>query len=338
MTAPKSGFDPPIVGTSPSAGGLRDLVLTLAPSDVSVVITGESGVGKEVLARNLHRFSRRRTHPFVSINCAALSTGTLESELFGHSRGAFTGAVRSHAGLFEQADRGTLFLDEIAEIPPFIQAKLLRALQEHEVRRMGEAAVRRVDVRVISATNADLTRMVERGTFRKDLFYRINVVEAQVSPLRERAEDIPELVSHFFGRRGAGEPELTGDARRLLCRYSWPGNIRELENELERVTALYDAPACITPEMFSARVTGESAATRLDVRVLYDAPLPRAVKHLERNLLEKTLIQTNWNKSETARQLGLSRQGVLKKIKRYGIRRATLGEPVKGSDARNGGY
>lgn len=333
MTVPTVGFDPPIVGTSPSAEGLRDLVLTLAPSDVSVVITGESGVGKEVLARNLHRFSRRRDRPFVSINCAALAPGTLESELFGHSRGAFTGAVRSHAGLFEQADNGTLFLDEIGEIPPFIQAKLLRVLQEQEVRRMGEGSVRRVDVRVISATNADLSRMVADGAFRKDLFYRINVIEAEVRPLRERTEDIAELFAHFFRRRHAGAPELTADALRILHSYSWPGNVRELENELERLTALYGAPNRVTPAMFSARVAEEAAGTGLDVNVLYDAPLSRAVSYLERNLLEKTLVQTNWNKSQTARRLGLSRQGVLKKIKRYGIRRATLGEPVEDTAA-----
>jgi transcriptional regulator with PAS, ATPase and Fis domain len=331
MKTPPFGFDPPIVGTSESAAWLRDLALTLSASDVSVLITGESGVGKEVLARNLHRFSRRRERPFVSVNCAALSPGILESELFGHSRGAFTGAVRSHAGLFEQASHGTLFLDEIGEIPPFIQAKLLRVLQEREVRRMGEGSVRRVDVRVISATNADLTRMVEEGSFRKDLFYRINVIEADIRPLRERPEDIPDLVGHFYRRRGLVEPELARDTRRVLFGYSWPGNIRELENELERLIALYDAPARIAPGMFSPRVTEEAGGTKLDVKVLYDPPLSRAVSYLEENLLKKTLLQTNWNKSQTARQLGLSRQGLLKKIKRYGIRKEAPGAPVEDS-------
>src|SRR5262245_23755848 len=183
---PQHRFEPPIIGTSPAAHRLRDLVLTLAGSDVSVLITGDSGVGKEVLARNLHRFSPRARSAFVSVNCAALAPGILESELFGHDRGAFTGAVRAHAGLFEQASGGTLFLDEIGEIPPYIQAKLLRVLQEGEVRRMGEGGVRRVDVRLISATNANLGQMVTDGSFRKDLFYRINVVEARVPSLRER--------------------------------------------------------------------------------------------------------------------------------------------------------
>ena len=282
-----------------------------------------------MLARSLHRISRRRELPFVSVNCAALSPGILESELFGHSRGAFTGAVRAHAGLFEQAERGTLFLDEIGEIPPFIQAKLLRVLQEREVRRMGEGSVRRVDVRVISATNADLERMVADGSFRKDLFYRINVIEADIRPLRERPEDIPDLIGHFYRRRGLAEPELARDARHVLIGYSWPGNVRELENELERLTALFDAPARITPGMFSPRVTEEAGGTKLDVRVLYDAPLSRAVSYLEENLLKKTLLQTNWNKSQRARQLELSRQGLLKKIKRYGIQRDSLVAPVE---------
>ena len=329
MTAPPLEFDPPLIGSSTFVAGLRELVLTLSASDVSVLITGESGVGKEVLARNLHRFSRRRDRPFVTVNCAALAPGILESELFGHNRGAFTGAIRSHAGLFEQADNGTLFLDEIGEIPTFIQAKLLRVLQDGEIRRMGEGGVRRVDVRVVSATNADLNRMVKDGTFREDLFYRINVIEAEVRPLRERIGDIDDLVANFYRRRGAVPPEIDSGARMLLTRYSWPGNIRELENELERLVALHGAPDRITPGMFSARVTEAAGGTRLDVRVLYDAPLSRAVSYLEQNLLKKTLIQTNWNKTQTARQLGLSRQGLLQKIKRYGISRETLGDPVE---------
>lgn len=329
MSTPPVGFDPPIVGSSPSSAKLRDLVLTLSSSDASVLVTGESGVGKEVLSHNIHRFSRRRGRPFVSINCAALSPGILESELFGHSRGAFTGAIRSHAGLFEQANGGTLFLDEIAEIPPFIQAKLLRVLQEREVRRMGAGGVRSVDVRVISATNADLGHMVAEGTFRKDLFYRVNVIEVNIPPLRERPEDLVDLVQHFYRSRGLPEPELPGGTLRVLSRYSWPGNVRELENELERVIALYDRPSRIMPGMLSGRLMEEVSSSKLNVNVLYDAPLARAVSYLEENVLKKTLVQTNWNKSQTARQLGLSRQGLLNKIKRYGIRRETLASPAE---------
>lgn len=321
VRSPHLPFDPPIVGASSAAQRLRELVMTLADSSVSVLITGDSGVGKEVLARNLHRFSPRAHAAFVSVNCAALSPGILESELFGHDRGAFTGAVRAHAGLFEQASGGTLFLDEIGEIPPYIQAKLLRVLQEGEVRRMGEGSVRRVDVRLITATNANLAQMVGEGSFRKDLFYRINVVEARIPSLRERREDVAELIAHFFEQRGLDGPELAADTRRIFVHYPWPGNVRELENEVERIVALHGAPRAILPEMLSERIVCAAASVTLDFGVLHESPLANAVGHLEENLLKKTLAQTNWNKSHAARRLGLSRQGLLKKIKRYGIER-----------------
>ena len=321
VRSPHDRFDPPIVGTSSAAQRLRDLVLTLADSSVSVLITGDSGVGKEVLARNLHRFSPRSHAAFVSVNCAALAPGILESELFGHDRGAFTGAVRAHAGLFEQASGGTLFLDEIGEIPPYIQAKLLRVLQEGEVRRMGEGGVRRVDVRLISATNANLAAMVGDGSFRKDLFYRINVVEARVPSLRERREDVADLIAHFLEHRGFARPEIEDDTRRILAAYAWPGNIRELENEVERIAVLHGASRRITADMLSERILCASASAALDVAVLHESPLANAVGHLEENMLKRTLAQTNWNKSHAARRLGLSRQGLLKKIKRYGIER-----------------
>jgi transcriptional regulator with GAF, ATPase, and Fis domain len=320
VTAPQP-FDPPIVGSSPAAQRLRDLVLTLADSSVSVLITGDSGVGKEVLARNLHLFSPRGHAAFVSVNCAALAPGVLESELFGHDRGAFTGAVRAHAGLFEQANGGTLFLDEIGEIPPYIQAKLLRVLQEGEVRRIGEGSVRRVDVRLICATNANLSHMVSEGSFRKDLYYRINVVEARVSSLRERPEDVVDLIVHFFQQRGLDCPDVPAETECILAHYAWPGNIRELENEVERISALHGSPRRITPEMLSERIVRAASAATLDVAVLHEAPLANAVGHLEESLLKKTLAETNWNKSRAARRLGLSRQGLLKKIKRYRIER-----------------
>ena len=329
MNTPRPRFDPPIIGSSPQAAKLRDLVVTLSTSNVSVLITGESGVGKEVLARNIHGLGLRKAAPFVSVNCAALSPGILESELFGHSRGAFTGAVRAHAGLFEQANAGTLFLDEIGEVQPFIQAKLLRVLQEREVRRMGEESVRYVDVRLLCATNANLGEMLAAGTFRKDLFYRINVVEIGIAPLRERIEDVFDLIEAFFRQRQRPVPKLCDETRRLLCHYGWPGNIRELYNELERVVALHGFTPRLTPAMLSDRLVRDADPTRLDVHVLYDAPLARAVRYLEENLLKKTLIQTNWNKSQTARQLGLSRQGLLQKIKRYGIEREPIGLPAE---------
>jgi len=329
LPVPTRGFDPPIIGSSPAAARLRDLVLTLAGSEVRVLITGESGVGKEVLARNLHRFSRRRSRRFVAVNCAALAPGTLESELFGHDRGAFTGAVRAHEGLFEQASGGTLFLDEIGEIPPWVQAKLLRVLQDGEVRRMGESITRRVDVRLLAATNAGLADMVERGAFRKDLYFRINVVHAPIAPLRRRGDDVFELIESFFQRRSMRQPGISDAAREMLRAYDWPGNVRELENELQRLIALHPPLVHITPDMLSDRLSQSSKHGAFDESVLHDAPLSVALNYVERNLLQKTLVQTNWNKSKTARRLGLSRQGLLKKIDRHGLSREALGLPFE---------
>jgi len=319
---PKHGFDPPIIGHSSAAAFQRDLVLTLTGSEVSVLVTGESGVGKEVLARNLHRFSPRHGGPFVCVNCAAFSPGTLESELFGHDRGAFTGAIRAHAGLFEQAAGGTLFLDEIGDMPPGVQARLLRVLQEGEVRRMGDEHTRRVDVRVISATNADVQRQIARGAFRLDLFYRLNVIEVKIAPLRRRAGDILDLFVHLYDRHTSLRPDVDVQAAHRLTEYHWPGNVRELENEVKRIIALHRAPARVTADMLSERITAPPPASLvLDESALYDAPLAEAVTRLEVALLVRALARSNWNKSKTARDLGLSRQGLIKKIKRYGISR-----------------
>ncbi len=297
------------------------MIRKLCNSSVTVLITGESGVGKELLAKSLHAFSPKRSGPFIAANCAALSSGVLESELFGHRRGAFTGAVQSHAGLFEQAHGGTLFLDEIGEIAPFIQVKLLRALQEREIRRVGEAGVRRIDVRFLCATNADLGRNVKQGLFREDLYFRINVVQIRVPPLRERLQDIEDLIAYFYRSRSLVAPRLSRDARTILLRYRWPGNVRELWNELERLKALCGEVDEITPRMLSERLVRGEEGDVLDVRILSEASLPQAVGYLEEHLLKRALVQSNWNKSRTARMLGLSRQGLLKKIKRYGIER-----------------
>jgi transcriptional regulator with PAS, ATPase and Fis domain len=319
-TAP-AAFDPPIVGSSPSIEKLKAAIPRLARSPAGVLITGESGVGKELFARNLHFCSPRRERPFIAVNCAALNSGILESELFGHGRGSFTGAFRSHAGLFEQAEGGTIFLDEIGEVPLFMQSKLLRVLQDHEIRRMGASETRKVDVRVISATNVDLEKKIEDGGFRLDLFYRLNVIELRVPPIRERDDDIFELIAHLFDRKRMPVPHFPEQTRTVLRRYHWPGNVRELENEVERLTTLYDPLASVTPGMLSERIVRGHRNDSLDVRLLYEKPLPQAVGYLEKQLLKKTLSKTDWNKSQTARTLGLSRQGLLKKIKRYGITR-----------------
>ena len=321
MSTPPLQLDPPIIGESRDTVELRRLVMRVADTDATVLVTGESGCGKELVARNLHSLSRRRRGPFVAVNCAALNPGVLESELFGHGKGSFTGAVHSHAGLFEQAEAGTLLLDEIGEIAPFIQAKLLRVLQDREVRRMGGTSTRNIDVRIVAATNANLDEKVRSGAFRTDLFYRLNVVEILVSPLRKHTTDILDLVHHFFRRRRRPFPEVPEATQELFVRYAWPGNVRELENELERLLALHPDIREITPCMLSDRLRQTDRAAALDVNLFYDTPLPKAVGYLEENLLRKTLEKTNWNKSQSARELGLSRQGLLKKIKRYGITR-----------------
>jgi len=213
-----------------------------------------------------------------------------------------------------------LFLDEIGEIPSFIQAKLLRVLQDREIRRMGTSHARRVDVRVVSATNVDLDERIETRRFRLDLLYRLNVFTLRVPPLRERLSEIPELVEHFFATRGFPRRMPIGeDALSLFFRYPWPGNVRELENEVERIAVLHPDATRIEAYMLSDRIVQRPHRQSVDMNLLYESPLPRAVGYLEESLLRKTLARTNWNKSQTARKLGLSRQGLLKKIKRYGI-------------------
>jgi two-component system response regulator HupR/HoxA len=311
---------PDIIGSSATMRKIRAEILLLAPSAASILITGESGVGKDLVARALHVSGPRAGGPFVAVNCAALSAGILESELFGHARGAFTGAIRAHAGFFEQAHGGTLFLDEIGEMPPGMQAKLLRVLQSRTVRRMGDSVTRSVHVRLVSATNSDLDAAIEAGAFRKDLFYRINVVRIHITPLRTRSEDIADLIAHCYRARRVPVPSLSPAARQRIMQYAWPGNVRELENEIERITTLFGARPVLEAEMLSPRIAGAHPGDRpLDIKMLYDAPLSEAVCELEQDILKKTLMRTNWNKSKTARELGLSRQGLLKKIKRYGL-------------------
>lgn len=324
-------LDPPIIGAAPVMDRLRDLIRRVAPSTASVMIMGESGSGKELVAQNLHSLSERRGGPFIAVNCAALNPGILESELFGHGRGSFTGAVQAHAGLFEQADGGTLFLDEIGEIPSQLQAKLLRVLQDREVRRMGAAVTRSVDVRIVSATNVDIMRAITLREFRTDLFYRLNVVEIQVPSLRERASDVPMLLDFFFRVRGMLTPEVTHEAHRVLVEYEWPGNVRELENEVERMIALQACAGGIVPGVLSDRLTNGPRPAGFDVDWLYAAPLHEAVGYLEEDRLRKTLAQNNWNKAQTARKLGISRQGLMKKIKRYNISPTIHDDDISGS-------
>jgi len=302
-----------IIGRSKVMLELLQLVDRATDSDLPVVIHGESGTGKELVARALHGNGSRREGTFVAVNCGALPEPLLESELFGHARGAFTGAARDRRGLFEVADGGTLFLDELADTSLAMQAKLLRVLQEGELRRVGDDRVRKVNVRIVAATNRPLESLVEAGSFREDLYYRVNVVSVRMPPLRERSEDIPALCEHFLARLQS-QPTLTAEAQDLLQRYSWPGNVRELENELARAAAL--SSGTITAADLSARLRSGPATATTSAS---DLELRPQVESLERELLGRALEATGGNQSRAAKLLGLSRFGLQKKLKRYGM-------------------
>jgi DNA-binding NtrC family response regulator len=309
----------PIVAASTAMIQVLELVERAAEFKATVLLQGESGTGKEVLARALHAQSPRRDEGFVAINCAAIPEALLESELFGHAKGAFTGADRSRRGLFAEADGGTLFLDEIGELPLPLQAKLLRVLQEEEVRAVGDTKPRRVDVRVIAATARELEAEVAAGRFREDLFYRLDVLRVKVPPLRERREDIPLLVDHFLGRsqESIGKPVrgIDDDALERLVAYDWPGNVRELENVLERAVilartdrvAISDLPANLTAPPGERRGAGR------------DLSLRRARRALEARMIREALEATGGNRTHAARLLGISHRALLYKLKEHAI-------------------
>ncbi|MCY1063402.1 sigma 54-interacting transcriptional regulator [Nannocystis sp. RBIL2] len=301
-----------MVGGTGSIQAVFRLVDRLADSDVPVVIYGESGTGKELVARAIHDGGARRARPFVAENCGAIPETLLESVLFGHAKGAFTGAQRATPGLFEAADGGSLFLDEIGEMSPAMQTKLLRVLQEGEVRRVGDTTVRKIDVRVIAASNRDLDAMVAAGQFRKDLLYRVRVVKVELPPLRARTEDLPLLIEHFLGKYDRSRRLTVGAAAiRLLARYAWPGNIRELENEVQRWVALCEArvePDDLSPAIREAPASGAPDPDDLRLR-------PR-VERLERELIDRALQLAGGNQTRAATLLGLSRFGLQKKLRR----------------------
>ena len=312
---------PGILGRSPAMLAMQETIATVAPTEATVLITGESGTGKELVARALHSGSARADKPMVTVNCAALAENLLESELFGHEKGSFTGADRRREGRFVQANGGTLFLDEIGEMPLPLQAKLLRALLEGEVQRVGSDAPLTVDVRVLAATNRDLREEVARRRFREDLYFRLNVISLEVPPLRDRGEDIPVLAAHFLERfAGRNRKSIRGfspQAVDSLLRYAWPGNVRELENAVERAVILCNGdlitrrelPAAITeaasPEEASSAAVGALAGLPLD--------------ELERRAIGETLRCTGDNKSEAARQLGITRATLHNKLRKYGL-------------------
>jgi len=306
-----------LVGTSRSMREVFGLLGRVSRSDVAVLIQGESGTGKELIARAVHRCGPRRAGPFTSINCGALPETLLEAELFGHVRGAFTGAQRDRTGLFEATDNGTLFLDEVCEMSPGMQVKLLRVLEEGEVRPVGAASVRKVDVRIVSASNRTLTDLVDEGRFRRDLFYRLNVIALTLPPLRERKEDIPVLVEHFLeqaaARTGMGK-RLEGGVLEVLMRYAWPGNVRELRNEVQRAVTL--AGETISPADLSPRVRAGQGAGPDEASL----SLKERMARVEREFLEEALARVGNNKTRCAKAIGLSRYGLLKKLDKHGLR------------------
>ena len=305
-----------IVGDGPAIRAVLELIARVAPSRTSVLIEGETGTGKELVARAIHAAGPRRDRLFVAVNCAALSEGLLESELFGHRRGAFTGAHEDRKGLFEVASGGTLFLDEISETTPALQAKLLRVLQEGEIRPVGETRPRAVDVRVIAASNRSLEDEVKAGRFREDLYYRLRVFPIRLPSLRERSEDIPALVRHLLRRFAAQMkkpvPEPTPEALALLQRYPFPGNVRELANELERAVLLADPGAPVGADLLSERVQEAAGAERPSV-------LQRRTDAFEREQIEVALARLGGVKTRVAEEFGITYRGLLKKMKRLGM-------------------
>jgi two-component system response regulator HupR/HoxA len=306
---------PELVGESAAWRALVEQIPRVAASGLPVLLLGETGTGKELVARAVHALSSRRRQPFVAQNCGATPDTLIESELFGHARGAFTGAVGDRTGLFEAAEGGTLLLDEIGDASPMLQMKLLRVLQEGEARRVGDSRPRRVDVRVVAATHRSLERAVAQGTFRADLYFRLAAVRLRLPTLRERGRDVLLLARHFLGRSaarfGAPPPDIAPDLAERLLKHAWPGNVRELAN------------ACA----FAVGVAG--ARTRVGGEHWPDAPFAEAVaegaglhaetRALEERRLKETLRRTHGNKTQAARALGLSRQGLLKKLRRLGL-------------------
>jgi transcriptional regulator with PAS, ATPase and Fis domain len=323
-----------IVGKSGPMIGIFRLMEKVCASDSTVLIQGESGTGKELVARAIHYNGPRKDKPFVVQNCSAFNDNLLESALFGHVKGSFTGALRDKKGLFEVADSGTFFLDEIGDMSPTLQVKLLRVLQEGTFIPVGGTAAREVDVRVIAATHKDLAAMVKRGEFREDLYYRINVIKCEVPPLRERRDDIPLLIEHFLQkhkREGMKARKLSRDAQTVLLDYAWPGNIRELENEIERLLVLGSDSEEVPVDLISSRIRDAVGTPRTMSQVRLGGKLHQAVESLEREMIHQGLVRTGWNKSKLARELGISRSNLILKIEKYGLE-APAGAPRASGD------
>lgn len=319
---------PLIIGQHPLIERIHALIHKVSATDATVLIQGESGTGKELVARAIHSQSRRSERPFIPVNCGAIPAELLESEIFGHEKGAFTGAIGVHAGMFQLANGGTIFLDEVAEMSPALQVKLLRVLQDGEIRPVGADRTIKVDVRVIAATNKDLAAELEKGRFREDLYYRLQVIPLTLPPLRERRSDIPLLVEHFLAKHNRNRParpvRITEEAMVHLWEYDWPGNIRELENLLERLVILNE-DGVISVESLPPGIRSFISEKKIPKPTLTEEGLDlnAAVEEFENRLIEEALRRTKGNKQAAARLLGLKRTTLVAKLRR---RRMANGE------------
>lgn len=311
-----------MIGKSKPMQSLYALLDKIKNADSTVLIQGENGTGKELIAKAIHYNSPRKDKAFVIQNCSAFNDNLLESELFGHVKGSFTGAIKDKKGLFEVADKGTFFLDEIGDTSPQMQVKLLRILQEGTFTPVGSTEMHKVDVRVIAATNRNLKEMVEQGTFREDLYYRLNVINTRVPPLRERKEDIPLLAEFFLHKacdaQNRSKVMLTKRALEKLYDYPWPGNVRELQNEMERAVVLAGEETKILPEMLSPKIMEIAEKSKVQGARL-QGKLKDALEDLEREMIKEGLRRTGWNKSKLAKELGISRAGLIMKVEKYGL-------------------
>lgn len=316
-----------MIGKSKPMQSLYALMDKIKGADTTCLIQGENGTGKELIAKSIHYNSNRKDKAFVIQNCSAFVDSLLESELFGHVKGSFTGAVKDKKGLFEMADKGTFFLDEIGDTSPQMQVKLLRVLQEGTFIPVGATEGRKVDVRVIAATNKNLREMVENGTFREDLYYRLNVINIRVPSLRERKEDIPLLAEFFLGRsseaKGVPRKSLTKRSLEKLYDYAWPGNVRELQNEMERLVVLAGEETKLSEELLSGKIL-ESADKGKVQGARLQGKLKDALEDLERDMIREGLRRTGWNKSKLAKELGISRAGLIMKVEKYGLDKRKL--------------
>jgi transcriptional regulator with PAS, ATPase and Fis domain len=308
-----------LVGKSPDFFRILRFIDCVKNKDVPVFILGESGTGKEVVAKTIHSSGSRKACKFIAVNCGAIPDHLLESELFGYARGAFTGAVKEKPGLIEEADLGTFFLDEIGDLSPHLQAKLLRVIQENEIRRVGENQTRQVDVRYISATNKDIEQEICEGRFREDLYYRLNIVSVSLSPLRKRREDILSLTNYLIDKYCCQlkreKAYFSQEALQLMLNYSWPGNVRELQNEIQRCLILCGEGNLIKEEFLSAKIRRKSQETSDHTKDYF-----RAKAEFEKRFLNEALARTDYNRTRTAEEIGLSRQGLFKLMKKHGIR------------------